>query len=71
MLRNHADFRIGFEKEIGTYQKAQKNFQNENGILTFLNEATGGEMRELVRDIGINNESMEFISVGDLLKKKE
>jgi hypothetical protein len=31
-----------------------------------LNEATAGEMRELVRDIGIHTDNMEFFNVGDL-----
>jgi hypothetical protein len=71
LLRNHADFRDGFEKEVGTYQKFEKNFQNENGVVSYLNEATYGEMKDLIKDIGIAPDSIEFMNVADLVKKKE
>ena len=44
----------------------RRNSQFENGVLTYLNEATYGEMRDLVRDVGINSDTIEFYSVGDL-----
>lgn len=45
-------------KEIGTYQRLQDNPQMENGVLTYLNEAAYGEMKDLVRDVGINTDSI-------------
>jgi hypothetical protein len=30
-----------------------------------------GEMRDLVRDIGINNDSLEFMNVNDLQKSRD
>jgi hypothetical protein len=36
-----------------------------------LNEATYGEMRDLVRDVGIAPDNIEFVNVGDLAKKRE
>lgn len=59
------------DKEIGTYSELTRNNQFENGVLTYLNEATYGEMRDLVRDIGINSDSLEFYSVADLQKQRE
>lgn len=49
----------------------QYNNQFENGILTFLNEAAYGEMRDLVKDLGISDNSLEFLNVNDLQKKRE
>ena len=49
----------------------QKNLQLENGILTYLTEATYGEMKDLVKDVGILPENLEFLNVGDLQKKRE
>ena len=54
------------DKEVGTYTNWQHNNQWENGILTYLNEATYGEMRDLVRDVGINSDELTFFSVNDL-----
>jgi hypothetical protein len=71
LLRNQGVFRDRFNKEIGTYQEMQRNNQFENGVLTYLNEATYGEMRDLVRELGINSDSLEFMNVGDLQKKRE
>lgn len=39
--------------------------------MTYLNEASMGEMRDLVRDIGIHTDNMEFFNVGDLQKQRE
>ena len=46
------------------------NPQFEHGILTMINELSTGEMRDLVRDLGINLD-MEFLNIGDLQKKRE
>jgi hypothetical protein len=57
--------------EIDNYTPEIKNTQFEHGVLTYLNEATYGDMRDLVRDVGINNDNLEFVNVGDLQKKRE
>lgn len=44
----------------------QRNQQWENGVLSYINEATYGEMRDLVRDVGINSDSIEFMNVQDI-----
>lgn len=71
VLKNRPTFKIAIENEIGTYDVNKKNPQFENGILTFLNESSYGEMRELIRDVGIHADNMEFFNVGDLQKKRE
>jgi hypothetical protein len=59
------------DKEIGNYNRQINNPQFENGVLTYLNEATYGEMRDLVKDVGIAPDNIEFVNVGDLAKKRE
>jgi hypothetical protein len=71
VLRNQPTFKVAIDNEIGNYNKQIHNPQFENGVLTYLNEATFGEMRELVRDVGIHNDNIEFFNVGDLAKKRE
>ena len=43
----------------------------ENGILTLINEGTYGDMKELVTDVGISSDSLEFMNVQDLQKQRE
>lgn len=43
----------------------------ENGVLTYLNEAAYGELRDLIEDIGINDETIEFTNLKALNKKRE
>lgn len=71
VLRNRPTFRTRISQEIGNYDAIRMNPQFENGLLTYLNEATYGEMRDLVRDIGIHTDNMEFFNIGDLAKKRE
>ena len=58
-------------KEIGTYQRLQDNPQMENGVLTYLNEAAYGEMKDLVRDVGINTDSIHFYNLKGIRRFKE
>ena len=34
-----------------------------NGVLTYLNEAAYGEIKDLIRDVGINDESIHFYNL--------
>jgi hypothetical protein len=70
VLKNRSTFRTKVEEDIGTYDYYRFNPQFEHGVLTYLNEASYGEMRDLIKDIGIDN-SMEFFNVGDLQRKRE
>ena len=49
--------------EIGTYQKLQDNPQMENGVLSYLNEAAYGDMKDLFRDVGINKDNIQFYNL--------
>ena len=40
-------------------------------MLTYVNEAAWGDLRELLKDIGINNQTIRFSNVADLIKAKE
>ena len=35
----------------------------EHGILTYVNEAAYGEMRDLIRDVGIANDTIPFYNL--------
>lgn len=71
LLRHQGEFKDRFNKEIGTYEAALKNPLFEKGILTYLNEGTYGEMNDLIKDIGISKDNLEFYNVGDLQKQRE
>ena len=66
VLANRPAFRTRIENEIHNYDIFRKNPQFENGLLTYLNEASYGEMRDLIREVGINTDRMEFVNIGDL-----
>lgn len=72
LLRNSHIYRSKIVNEIGTYQKQlDKGDQFENGLLTYVNEAAWGEMRELINDVGIRDETIEFINLAKLNKMRE
>ena len=54
LLRNEHIFRDKINTEIETYSKFQDNTQYENGVLTYVNEAAWGGLRDLLKDIGVN-----------------
>lgn len=71
VLRNQPTFKVAINEEIGTYSKEIYNPQFENGVLSYLNEAAYGEMRDLIRDVGIHPDNIPFTNVGDLAKQRE
>jgi hypothetical protein len=71
LLKNKGLYRHRIEKDVETYQPDTHNFQFENGVLTIMNEASYGEMRDLMRDIGIRNKTIEFTNVDELLKQRD
>lgn len=71
LLRNQGIFRAQFKKDIGTYQQYQEQNSFENGLLTYANEAAWGDLRELLKDIGINKQTIQFMNVADLLKMED
>jgi hypothetical protein len=66
LLINRPTFRVKIQEEIDNYTAHQADTQFEHGVLTYLNDATYGEMRDLVRDVGITTENIPFYNVGDL-----
>lgn len=71
LLRNQHIFRDRMNSEVGTYQRLQDNPQMENGVLTYLNEAAYGEMKDLVRDVGINHDSINFYNLKKIRQFKD
>lgn len=68
LLRHQHIFRDRMNKEIGTYQAMQDNPQMQNGILTYLNEAAAGEMKDLINDVGINKDAIPFYNLARMNK---
>jgi hypothetical protein len=54
LLRNQHIFRDRFKKDVGTYTGQREINSFENGLLTYVNEAAWGDLRDLLTDIGIN-----------------
>merc|ERR1712166_1031781 len=48
-----------------------ENTQFESGVLTYVNEAAWGDLRELLNDIGINRQTIRYSNVGDQIKSKD
>lgn len=63
LLRNEHIFRNRLNSEIGTYTHLIENPQMENGVLTYLNEAAYGDMKDLIRDVGLNKDSIPFYNL--------
>lgn len=70
LLRNQHLYREKMDQEVGTYSALQHNPQMQNGVLTYLNEAAHGEMKDLINEVGINTNSVEFFNLAALRKLK-
>jgi len=71
LLRNQHIFRDRMNTELPTYSQFQDNTQFENGVLTYANEASWGDLRDLLKDVGINKQTIQFSNVADLMKTKD
>jgi hypothetical protein len=71
LLRYQNIFRDKINNEVQTYSKEMNNTQFENGVLTYVNEAAWGDLRELLKDVGINKSTIQFANVADILKAKD
>lgn len=71
LLRNSHVYRSKIVDEIGTFEKELNNTQMNNGVLTYLNEAAYGELRDLITDVGIKDDTIEFTNLAKLNKKRE
>lgn len=71
LLRNSHLYRSKLVQEVGNFEKEENDTQIEHGILTYLNEAAYGELRDLVTDVGIRDETIDFMNWSTLQKWKE
>lgn len=71
ILRNQHIFRHRIQEEVGTYREWNENTQFESGVLTYVNEAAWGDLRELLNDIGINRQTIRYSNIGDQIKSKD
>jgi hypothetical protein len=71
ILKNKGVIKNQMVNEIATYDEFLKNPQFEHGLLSYLNEASYGEMRDMIRELGIKADNLEFVNVGDLQKRRE
>lgn len=62
ILRNQHIVRDRMNSEIGTYQEEIDKPNYDHGLLTYINEAAYGEMRDLIRDVGVTNENIPYYS---------
>lgn len=73
ILRNQNHVRGKIVEEIQTYhqfiENSQLNF--ESGLLTYINEASWGDLRDLLKDIGINRETIRYSNVADVIAAKD
>jgi hypothetical protein len=71
MLRHQNVFKKKVIDEIETYFEYQNNQNFENGLLTYVNEASWGDMKELLLDLGISRHNTEFANVSNYQKLNE
>lgn len=60
MLRNQHIFRNKILEEVPNYETADKNPTLEHGVLQYINDAAYGDLKELITDVGINDDSIPF-----------
>jgi len=58
-------------EEVDTYNAEIDNTQFQNGVLTYINEAAWGDLRDLLKDVGINRQTIRFSNVSDMIKTKD
>lgn len=68
LLRHQNIFKAKIINELDTYFQYQNNPQFENGLLTYVNEASYGDMKELLLDVGISRHSTPFMNVAEFQK---
>lgn len=71
VLKNSHIYRSTIVDQIGTFEKELNPTQMQNGVLSYLNEAAYGELRDLITDVGIRDETIPFMNLTQLNKMKE
>lgn len=72
LLRFQNTFRNRIHNELATFDEIDGHtMQLQKGILTYVNEASWGDLRELLKDVGINRHSTRFKNVADIIKSND
>lgn len=71
LLKNSHIYRSKIVNEVGTFEKEMHDTQMQHGVLTYLNEAAYGELRDLITDVGIRDETLNFMNLSQLNKWRE
>lgn len=71
LLRHQNVFRHKIVEEVETYWGQQHASQFEKGLLTYVQEAAFGDLKDLLTDVGISRQSTRFINVADMQKINE
>lgn len=71
LLRHQNVFKGKIIEELDTYFEFQNNPNFENGILTYVNEASWGDLKELLLDVGISRHNTTHININELNKANQ
>jgi hypothetical protein len=71
MLRNQHHFRNRMNTELPTYAAQMESTQFENGLLTYLREGAYGELGDLVKEVGIQRDTIPFYNLTEFRKYKD
>lgn len=71
MLRHQHIFRDKLLNEVRNYEMNEKNPTLEHGILQYANDAAHGDLRQLLTDVGVNDDSIPFVSYNDVREAEE
>lgn len=66
MLRNQHLYRAQITNDVNTYEREQMNTSYEEGMLTYLTESAFGEMHELLQDVGVTRDHLDFTTLDEL-----
>ena len=64
-------FRTKADSEIPNYTNVLENNQFEHGLLTYLREGAYGELADLVKEVGIKQDTIPFMNLQELKKSRE
>jgi len=62
MLRNQHIVRNKITNEVSNYELEEKNPTLEHGLLQYVNDAAHGDLKDLITDVGINEDSIPFVN---------
>jgi len=71
MLRNQHIVRQKLNEEVPNYTSQQESSQFEHGLLTYLREGAYGELGALVKEVGIQRDTIPFYNLENFRKYKD